>query len=132
GEGIPGGAVTAGSAEEIEREISGLFFFSSRRRHTSCYRDWSSDVCSSDLSFGEDGEPAVNELSAALSDSDPEARGAAAGALSRRSEERRVGKAGRSRWWPQIRTTYTGTLERRERRHRSCATSRRRDVALYN
>src|SRR6266542_5783772 len=26
-----------------------LFFFSSRRRHTSCYRDWSSDVCSSDL-----------------------------------------------------------------------------------
>ncbi len=34
-------------------------------------------------SFGEDGEPAVNELSAALSDSDPEARGAAAWALSR-------------------------------------------------
>src|SRR5438128_4138848 len=26
-----------------------LFFFSSRRRHTGCYRDWSSDVCSSDL-----------------------------------------------------------------------------------
>src|SRR5207245_10739211 len=26
-----------------------LFFFSSRRRHTRCYRDWSSDVCSSDL-----------------------------------------------------------------------------------
>src|SRR6266542_2057836 len=26
-----------------------LFFFSSRRRHPSCYRDWSSDVCSSDL-----------------------------------------------------------------------------------
>src|SRR2546422_10989011 len=25
------------------------FFFSSRRRHTSCSRDWSSDVCSSDL-----------------------------------------------------------------------------------
>src|SRR5690554_8212163 len=24
-------------------------FFSSRRRHTSCGRDWSSDVCSSDL-----------------------------------------------------------------------------------
>src|SRR5207245_4517767 len=24
-------------------------FFSSRRRHTRCYRDWSSDVCSSDL-----------------------------------------------------------------------------------
>src|SRR2546429_9513556 len=28
-----------------------LFFFSSRRRHTRCSRDWSSDVCSSDL-FG--------------------------------------------------------------------------------
>src|SRR5207245_8654470 len=26
-------------------------FFSSRRRHTRCYRDWSSDVCSSDLLF---------------------------------------------------------------------------------
>src|SRR5699024_12025814 len=26
-----------------------LFFFSSRRRHTSSKRDWSSDVCSSDL-----------------------------------------------------------------------------------
>src|SRR6266542_4539149 len=29
-----------------------MFFFSSRRRHTSCYRDWSSDVCSSDLRPG--------------------------------------------------------------------------------
>src|SRR5712675_1505360 len=28
-----------------------FFFFSSRRRHTRCSRDWSSDVCSSDL-FG--------------------------------------------------------------------------------
>src|SRR3989449_2552357 len=27
------------------------FFFSSRRRHTRCSRDWSSDVCSSDLMF---------------------------------------------------------------------------------
>src|SRR3712207_9030456 len=26
-----------------------LFFFSSRRRHTRYWRDWSSDVCSSDL-----------------------------------------------------------------------------------
>src|SRR5438045_8999251 len=26
-----------------------LFFFSSRRRHTRCLSDWSSDVCSSDL-----------------------------------------------------------------------------------
>src|SRR3989449_2721902 len=30
--------------------VSGFFFFfSSRRRHTRCSRDWSSDVCSSDL-----------------------------------------------------------------------------------
>src|ERR1035438_10767675 len=27
-----------------------VFFFSSRRRHTRCLSDWSSDVCSSDLS----------------------------------------------------------------------------------
>src|SRR2546429_4815034 len=29
-----------------------FFFFSSRRRHTRCSRDWSSDVCSSDLFEG--------------------------------------------------------------------------------
>src|SRR5699024_12097168 len=29
--------------------ISFVFFFSSRRRHTISKRDWSSDVCSSDL-----------------------------------------------------------------------------------
>src|SRR5205814_4010195 len=28
---------------------SDSFFFSSRRRHTRCLSDWSSDVCSSDL-----------------------------------------------------------------------------------
>src|SRR5437899_9493906 len=31
------------------------FFFSSRRRHTRCLSDWSSDVCSSDLAGGIDG-----------------------------------------------------------------------------
>src|SRR6266498_4869191 len=31
---------------------SSVFFFSSRRRHTRCGRDWSSDVCSSDLEVG--------------------------------------------------------------------------------
>src|SRR3989442_7266604 len=30
-----------------------VFFFSSRRRHTRCGRDWSSDVCSSDLDNNE-------------------------------------------------------------------------------
>src|SRR5690606_40073884 len=32
-----------------ERRV--FFFFSSRRRHTRFSRDWSSDVCSSDLGF---------------------------------------------------------------------------------
>src|SRR5438477_12064656 len=31
--------------------VSQLFFFSSRRRHTRLTCDWSSDVCSSDLSW---------------------------------------------------------------------------------
>src|SRR5262245_37387774 len=31
--------------------LSFFFFFSSRRRHTRCLSDWSSDVCSSDLSY---------------------------------------------------------------------------------
>src|SRR3989454_10100883 len=30
-----------------------FFFFSSRRRHTRLQGDWSSDVCSSDLFYGE-------------------------------------------------------------------------------
>src|SRR3712207_8741652 len=30
---------------------SRFFFFSSRRRHTRYWRDWSSDVCSSDLAI---------------------------------------------------------------------------------
>src|SRR2546421_3137747 len=32
-----------------------FFFFSSRRRHTRSDRDWSSDVCSSDLMRGPNG-----------------------------------------------------------------------------
>src|SRR5256886_3869961 len=31
--------------------LNGVFFFSSRRRHTRFDCDWSSDVCSSDLTF---------------------------------------------------------------------------------
>ena len=34
----------------IKTKRNGDFFFSSRRRHTRYWRDWSSDVCSSDLS----------------------------------------------------------------------------------
>src|SRR5699024_11638490 len=33
-------------------DIDTIFFFSSRRRHTRSKRDWSSDVCSSDLFDG--------------------------------------------------------------------------------
>ena len=33
----------------IKERLDHKFFFSSRRRHTRCGRDWSSDVCSSDL-----------------------------------------------------------------------------------
>src|SRR6266849_9678030 len=35
--------------------ISFFFFFSSRRRHTRSTRDWSSDVCSSDLGLRSGG-----------------------------------------------------------------------------
>src|SRR6266542_5298419 len=66
-----------------------VFFFSSSRRHTICYRDWSSDVCSSDLAVlrgysrtSRQGCRPACELVAA------------------RSEERRVGKECRSRWSP--------------------------------
>src|SRR5207253_8350072 len=38
------------------------FFFSSRRRHTRWPRDWSSDVCSSDLRDREAGKHDVREL----------------------------------------------------------------------
>src|SRR6478752_7922839 len=38
-----------------------FFFFSSRRRHTSCSRDWSSDVCSSDLWQGASGVAFLTE-----------------------------------------------------------------------
>src|SRR5699024_5296119 len=43
----------------VSHHVSDSFFFSSRRRHTRSKRDWSSDVCSSDL-------PAVRSLRALL------------------------------------------------------------------
>src|SRR2546429_3547891 len=39
-----------------------FFFFSSRRRHTRCSRDWSSDVCSSDLRPKRWSRPFMPEL----------------------------------------------------------------------
>src|SRR6266403_1199388 len=63
------------------------FVFSSRRRHTRSLRDWSSDVCSSDLGQRR-----------GFCGGDPRSAGASAGWP--RSEERRVGKECRSRWSP--------------------------------
>src|SRR6266542_1820595 len=49
-----------------------LFFFSSRRRHTRCSRDWSSDVCSSDLRAA--GQPACLDPPDTRSCTDPPRR----------------------------------------------------------
>src|SRR2546422_9146104 len=44
-----------------------FFFFSSRRRHTRCSRDWSSDVCSSDLDrYQANGLPGANGIADVL------------------------------------------------------------------
>src|SRR3989440_4653515 len=95
------------------------FFFSSRRRHTRSDRDWSSDVCSSDLTLmGLGAFPSEHPLSIemlgmhgtyyanmAVHHSDVLiAVGArfddrVTGRVDR-SEERRVGKECRSRWSP--------------------------------
>src|SRR5216684_6523612 len=69
-----------------------FFFFSSRRRHTRCSRDWSSDVCSSDLCR----RCRCKTGHSYLADNRRAARSSAA----RGSEERRVGKECRSRWSP--------------------------------
>src|SRR5207245_5035863 len=76
-----------------------FFFFSSRRRHTRCYRDWSSDVCSSDLSpmrssalaltVPARAELRIGDLEVYLNDHE----------VTVRSEERRVGKECRAGWW---------------------------------
>src|SRR5206468_9572331 len=42
------------------------FFFSSRRRHTSSDRDWSSDVCSSDLKRRQAAEQAIKSAGGKL------------------------------------------------------------------
>src|SRR5437868_13340431 len=71
-----------------------LFFFSSRRRHTRSKRDWSSDVCSSDLAIVIGGGNIFRGVA-------PGAQGMdRATADYMRSEERRVGKECRSRWLP--------------------------------
>src|SRR5687768_17991567 len=91
-----------------------FFFFSSRRRHTRCSRDWSSDVCSSDLgpqasilwNFTSTAFPIVFIMRgaknpASLFSTKYKWRALpSATAISTRSEERRVGKECRSRWSP--------------------------------
>src|SRR3712207_8684479 len=95
------------------------FFFSSRRRHTRYWRDWSSDVCSSDLSDGARSGPTKRSDTAVDAPPHPDAdardSGGTATAIAvapaggtehwtvvagSRSEERRVGKECRSRWSP--------------------------------
>src|SRR5690606_40200695 len=96
------------------------FFFSSRRRHTRFSRDWSSDVCSSDLSLAAayvrlrentcslPVKPTLREClynSAKRYRIELSASVVFAGNLrsrqTERSEERRVGKECRSRWVPE-------------------------------
>src|SRR5687768_12965462 len=48
-----------------------FFFFSSRRRHTRCSRDWSSDVCSSDLRKRQLQRRRVPKLAATTRSSEP-------------------------------------------------------------
>src|SRR3712207_7369483 len=89
-----------------------LFFFSSRRRHTRYWRDWSSDVCSSDLLalLGSAVVALLFALTLAAQsgwvgpDLAEERYFVYAVPLifvaAMRSEERRVGKECRSRWSP--------------------------------
>src|SRR3989442_15114098 len=42
-------SIDCGTWVGTDFRVFDFFFFSSRRRHTRCGRDWSSDVCSSDL-----------------------------------------------------------------------------------
>src|SRR3712207_7833339 len=95
-----------------------FFFFSSRRRHTRYWRDWSSDVCSSDLAanyyvaeineafvrlgveyaqYLERGGVPLTDVVVKYTKDDADA-----GDIPERlrSEERRVGKECRSRWSP--------------------------------
>src|SRR5699024_12179056 len=79
------------------------FFFSSRRRHTRSKRDWSSDVCSSDLlwrrleqgrQFSKDSE--VSRSRSGFRRRRRTGRRRRPHQQCRRSEERRVGKECRS------------------------------------
>src|SRR5438045_9722806 len=87
-----------------------FFFFSSRRRHTRCLSDWSSDVCSSDLlcdgwARDEAALGATMPLSSLYvvrieEKRIPRIERLVRRIIRRRSEERRVGKECSSRWSP--------------------------------
>src|SRR2546430_13456241 len=93
-----------------------FFFFSSRRRHTRFDCDWSSDVCSSDLTCQGFGNTIGLDLNLVIPNRDLSlAQGAVEPWMKpqyewahkellrfskQRSEERRVGKECRSRWSP--------------------------------
>src|SRR5690606_39471154 len=89
-----------------------VFFFSSRRRHTRFSRDWSSDVCSSDLSACGSTGPAAHRCSVPTVGRSPEpttirppprtpdATSCTCTFRQERSEERRVGKECRYRGTP--------------------------------
>src|SRR5438046_9243599 len=79
-----------------------LFFFSSRRRHTRLVSDWSSDVCSSDLQafhYAQSLERPEGGFLGGIWDEATDVEYTFYGLG--RSEERRVGKECRSRWWPE-------------------------------
>src|SRR5207237_5501354 len=72
-----------------------FFFFSSRRRHTRFKCDWSSDVCSSDLSRS---RAVAREQQRGCGCATFLPRSFEDGSYVLRSEERRVGKECRCRW----------------------------------
>src|SRR5205814_6619829 len=95
-----------------------VFFFSSRRRHTRCLSDWSSDVCSSDLRHATGATSGVSAEGGAHSaqrcgGSPHEALAQATIGLCGRSEERRVGKQSRIQG---ARDAYERTLSTEELR----------------
>src|SRR5262245_65620350 len=93
------------------------FFFSSRRRHTRCLSDWSSDVCSSDLSSLTTSRPIALLAHRAERARLRNARAPRADleGLYGRSEERRVGKECRSGWSPSQSKKNTRTTKTKQR-----------------
>src|SRR5690625_6993302 len=78
------------------------FFFSSRRRHTRWPRDWSSDVCSSDLlvEVRKKADAIRSQLACPWMRIQPAGDGQVTLFIGDRSEERRVGKECRCRRGP--------------------------------